>query len=179
MITRSKLFLFFIAVLFVCGGLTDLVGQEPVPTDSSRIEGQRGRPRPNIMSELDLSAEQMDQIKRLNSERRPLMRDAARRLREANRLLDEAIYADSANEAEIQIRLAAYQAAQAEVSKLRFTNELAVRNLLTLEQLVRFRDIRKRFAEQRQIRRKNGDEPRRRLRRSGRKPRAQPVPNSN
>ncbi|MBK6721879.1 MAG: hypothetical protein IPG58_00925 [Acidobacteria bacterium] len=40
--------------------------------------------------------------------------------------------------------------AQAEVYKVRFTSELAIRRILTPEQLVRFRNMRERFERARQ-----------------------------
>ena len=68
------------------------------------------------------------------------------RLHNANRALDEAIYADTVDEAAFQSRLKEVNQAQAEVARLRFTNELAVRKILTADQLARFRDLRRRFA---------------------------------
>lgn len=105
--------------------------------------------RPNLMRELGLSQEQIQQIRRMNAERKPLMNQAQRRLRMANRALDQAIYSDSVNEEDVQVRLKEFQAAQAEMVRLRFTNELAVRKILTREQLVRFRELRQNFAERR------------------------------
>src|SRR6185437_14226405 len=45
-------------------------------------------------------------------------------------------------------RLNELQQAQAEVARIRFTNELAIRKILTPEQLGRFRDLRREFAAQ-------------------------------
>lgn len=105
--------------------------------------------RPNLMRELGLSQEQIQQIRRMNAERKPEMNQAQRRLRMANRALDQAIYSDSVNDEEVQTRLKEFQAAQADMVRLRFTNELAVRKILTPEQLVRFRELRQNFAAQR------------------------------
>lgn len=105
--------------------------------------------RPNLMRELGLSQEQVQQIRRMNAERKPVMNQTQRRLRMANRALDQAIYSDSVNDEEVQTRLKEFQAAQADMMRLRFTNELAVRKILTPEQLVRFRELRQNFAAQR------------------------------
>jgi len=78
------------------------------------------------------------------------MMDAQRRVREATRNLDRAIYADALNENEITARLKDLQNAQAEIAKLRSSNELEVRKILTPEQLVKFRELRQRFAEVRE-----------------------------
>jgi Spy/CpxP family protein refolding chaperone len=86
----------------------------------------------------------------MNQERRPAMMQAQRRMREANRDLDMAIYRDSVNDEEFQARLKEFQSAQSELARLRFESELSVRKILTPEQLVRFRELRRRFAEARE-----------------------------
>lgn len=98
-----------------------------------------------LLRDLGLTRDQMQQIRRINAERKPLMEEAQRRLREANKQLDDAIYADTIAEAEFQERLKTVQQAQAEVSRIRFANEFAIRRVLTSEQLVKFRDLRQRF----------------------------------
>ncbi|HUR97140.1 MAG TPA: hypothetical protein VMZ26_03625, partial [Pyrinomonadaceae bacterium] len=105
--------------------------------------------RPNLLAELGLSPDQLQQIGRVNRERRPAIRDARRRMGDAARDLDIAIYGDVVNEADVKSRLKEFQAAEAELSRLRFESELAVRKILTAEQLVRFRELRRRFAEER------------------------------
>lgn len=103
--------------------------------------------RQNVLMQLGLSREQVQQIRRLNQERKPLMDEAQRRFREANIALDLAIYSDQVSDTEVEARLKDVQLAQAEVAKLRFANEYAVRKILTPEQLVRFRELRRRFEE--------------------------------
>lgn len=109
--------------------------------------GENAPPRPNLLSELNLSVEQMQRLRRLNQERRPLMQEAQRRLREANRALDEAIYADKENEAEIAARIKDVQLAQAEVVKNRTTIDLEIRRILTPEQLAKFRTLRAEYMQ--------------------------------
>ena len=124
-------------------------GQEAnVPVQGGPSEMRRDNTRGDMIRELGLSPDQMRQMRRLNMERKPLMEAAQRRLREANRLLDEAIYADAIDESNIQLRLDEAQAAQGEVFRIRSTGELSIRRILNPEQLVRFREIRKRFEEQ-------------------------------
>ena len=117
-----------------------------LPNDARQQNFNQPR-RPNLLAELDLSPEQIRRIRRINAEKRPLLREAQQKMRDANRNLDQAIYADDADETEIQSRLKDVQLAQAEVSKLRSTIEYAVRKILTSEQLVRFREVRQRFIE--------------------------------
>ncbi len=111
--------------------------------------------RQNLLRDLGLSKDQIQQIRKLNALRRPLMQDAQQRLREANRNLDQAIYADVVDEAAIQIRLKEVQLAQADVIKIRALNELEVRKILTPEQLVKFRDLRERFMNRVKTNQKN------------------------
>jgi Spy/CpxP family protein refolding chaperone len=142
------LFLFVIAgSLFI--GPSTAFGQDGPPPDNAMHEGPPGERRPNLLAELGLSPEQVQQIRRMNQERRPAMMNAQRRMREANRNLDMAIYGDNVSDAEFAKRLSEFQAAQAELARLRFESELSVRKVLTPEQLVRFREIRRRFAEAR------------------------------
>lgn len=106
-----------------------------------------------ILRELGLSKEQMQQIRRINGERKQQMEDAQMRFREANRNLDMAIYADNVKEDEIQARIKEVQLAQAEIVKIRSLTELAVRKVLNPEQLAKFRELRERFMRQMEERR--------------------------
>lgn len=118
---------------------------------------KRGGSR-SILRELGLTAEQLQKIRALNAERKPIMIEAQRRMREAMRKLDSAIYADSVNETEIENRLKELQTAQTEIARIKARDELELRKILTPEQLVKFRELRQRFADKRtnfQNRRRN------------------------
>lgn len=101
--------------------------------------------RPNLLAELDLSPDQIRQIRRINRDKQPLIREAKQRVETANRKLDAAIYADTADETEIQSRLKEEQTARAELSKIKALTEYEVRKILNSEQLVKFREVRERF----------------------------------
>ncbi|MFM9905252.1 MAG: Spy/CpxP family protein refolding chaperone [Pyrinomonadaceae bacterium] len=143
-------------------------GQEARPDGQGQaVQNQPQDVRGNALRQLGLSKEQIQQIRRLNMERKPLMDEAQRRFREANRALDEAIYADQVNDADVQNRLREVQLSQAEVAKVRYMNELSVRRILTQEQLIRFRELRQRFEKAREnletarpltVRRQNGNQ---------------------
>jgi len=121
---------------------------EAKPQETPRPPAEKPQDiRQNALMQLGLSREQVQQIRRLNQERKPQMDEAQRRLREANAALDAAIYADQTNDADVDARMKEAQLAQAEVAKLRFANEYAVRKVLTPDQLVRFREIRQRFEQ--------------------------------
>ncbi|MFN6964788.1 MAG: Spy/CpxP family protein refolding chaperone [Pyrinomonadaceae bacterium] len=119
----------------------------PPPVDDGQPPAEQPVRRPNLFRALGLSPEQMQQIRKINLDRRPEMEAAVRRMRTANRELDLAIYADNVDEAGFQARLKEFQLAQAEVARLRFLSELQIRRILTPEQLVRFRELRARFGQ--------------------------------
>jgi Spy/CpxP family protein refolding chaperone len=152
----SPRLLFILLVILVSGGV--VLAQDNPPPEMNRQQpnaGPQGK-RPNLLRLLGLTPDQAQQLRQINQERKPQMDAAMQRLRQANRALDEAIYADNVDDAAFQARLKEVNLAQAEVAKLRFTNELAVRRILTPEQLGRFREMRRRFAPPRQ----DGDGPR-------------------
>ena len=123
-------------------------GQETKPVEpqdnQNPMANQQPDIRTNALRQLGLSREQVQQIRNMNMERKPLMDEAQKRLRIANISLDEAIYADQVNDADVQARLKELQLAQADVARIRFMNELSVRKILTPEQLTRFRELRRR-----------------------------------
>ncbi len=106
--------------------------------------------RPNVLRELGLSREQMQAIRRLNGERKLQMQEAQRKLADARKNLDMAIYADAVNDSEVQARLKEFQNAQAEAAAIRLNTEYGIRKILTPEQVVRFRQLRQRFAAMRE-----------------------------
>ncbi|QQS41832.1 MAG: periplasmic heavy metal sensor [Acidobacteriota bacterium] len=127
----------------VAFGQVDTPGNDFVANEADRPE------RADILRrELQLSQEQLRKIRILNAEMRPRMRDAQQAFRIARRDLDEAIYADELNEEDLRIKMRAVNEAQAEVNRLRAFSEVAVRKILSPEQLVRFRQLRQRFARQ-------------------------------
>ena len=134
-----------LGVLFLSGVIAaqDAKPSETPPPSVNQPQDVRG----NALRQLGLSMEQMQQIRRLNMARKPMMDEAQKRVREATQALNQVIYADEVNEAEFQARLREFQLAQAEVARLRFLNELAVRRILLREQLLRFREIQRRFEE--------------------------------
>lgn len=119
---------------------------KPTPFKPERSKEHQLR-RPNLLAELILTPEQIRQIRRLNLEKRPAMREIQQRLREASRNLDHAIYAESIDDSQIQLRLKEVEAAQIEVINMRSQTELAIRRILTPEQLSKFRKLRQQFLE--------------------------------
>lgn len=135
--------------------------------------------RPGLLGQLNLSREQIQQIRLINQENRRQMREANVRMREANLALDTAVYADTPDETEVQTRIKEFNEARAEVIRLRTNIEFSVRKILTAEQLVKFREIRLQSLEQKQMlprlrnprQMKNPNRPLNNLRRQNRLPR--------
>jgi Spy/CpxP family protein refolding chaperone len=159
--------LFFIFTLFFASAAfaQDSKTAEPAQPDMQRPNSGHGDGRGGVLQRLGLTPDQIAQIRQLNVDRRPAMQEAQKHLREANRALDAAIYADQVNETDVDARLRDVSTAQAEVSRLRSMNELAIRRLLTPEQLAQFREMRQRFDQRRDMRGQRpfgGDRPMRR-----------------
>ncbi|MEP6703338.1 MAG: periplasmic heavy metal sensor [Acidobacteriota bacterium] len=163
----------FLLLFFAAAAASGAYAQDGPPPSGGKTDEREQERRPNLLAELGLSPEQVQQIGRMNRERRPAIRDARQRVGDAARNLDIAIYGDAIGDVEFNSRLKEFQAAEAELSRLRFESELSVRKILSPEQLVRFRDLRRRFADER---RKNA--PERRMRRRDRElPPMQDRPN--
>lgn len=125
-----------------------LAQDEPLSEPQRPTANQQ--PQVNMLRQLGLNPEQIQRLQQINRTRKPLMDAAQEKLRNANRVLDEAIYADEVSDADVQTKLKDVQLAQAEVFRVRFTSELAIRRILTPEQLVRFRNMRQRFERARE-----------------------------
>lgn len=165
LLSPKLLFLFSLAAALA--GIVSAQGGPP-PDEVSQTQEAAER-RPNLLQNLGLRPDQIQQIRAMNRRRRPVMEVAQLRLREANAALDRSIYADSLDEAEVSLRLREFQAAQAEVARIRFQSEVELRKILTPDQLVRFRTLRARVADERRnaLERRQaspGDRPLRRIR---------------
>ncbi|HTH50967.1 MAG TPA: periplasmic heavy metal sensor [Pyrinomonadaceae bacterium] len=135
-----------------------------IAAQDTQPQAQPEQQRPgNLLQQLGLSPDQLLQVRQLNQQRKPQMEEAQRRMREANKALDAAIYADNVDDNDVRAKLEEVQHAQAELARVRYTNELAIRKILTPDQLIRFRDMRQKFEmarenmqQRRQERRQNG-----------------------
>ncbi|HMS42537.1 MAG TPA: periplasmic heavy metal sensor [Pyrinomonadaceae bacterium] len=126
--------------------------------ENQNTERQNIRPQ-RLFEQLGLSREQIQQIRRINRDKQPLMKEAQEKLREANRALDVAIYANTPNEEEVKNRLKDVQMAHAEVLKIRTVMEFEVRKVLTAEQLAKFIRLREEFERNQQERKINNNRP--------------------
>ncbi len=136
---------------FLAFGFSSVKAQDESAPEVSTQNGSENR-RSNLLAELNLSQEQIREVRRINRENRFSRRAAQQRLREANQNLDQAIYSDTVDEANIQLLVKELQTAQMEVIKFRTASELAVRKILTARQLAKFRELRRQFKEQNLLR---------------------------
>lgn len=141
----SKLkYIFTVLFLLSFAGIIaaqDIEDEPPPPPERRKQE------RPNLMRELDLTREQVQQIREINQANRQELRDAQHKIGETRRNLDQAIYAEKADDANVQIKLREFQDAQSEAARLRADIEFQIRKVLTPEQLIRFREIRQNFEQ--------------------------------
>jgi len=91
---------------------------------------------------LNLTPDQLQQIRAIREESKEEWRTTRQRVAEAHRALDEVIYSDNGSEALIEERARAVGAAQAAVARLRALTELKIRRVLTAEQLTTLRSMR-------------------------------------
>jgi len=145
---KFTFFLIISLLAFVFPAFSHAVNaQEPgmPPPAAAAQDDKRGEP---LFRQLNLSPEQIEQIRVINRETREQMRGAVQKQRDARRALDMAIYADNSSTTEVEQRAREFAEAQAVVSKLRARTEFRIRQVLSAEQLARFRELRRRAIEQ-------------------------------
>jgi Spy/CpxP family protein refolding chaperone len=116
------------------------------PPPSQNSNHQPGKPA-SLLQLLNLTPEQLQQIRAVNQETRENVRAANMKLRQARRALDGAIYADAPNQSQVEQLARALGDAQTVATKVRAEVEFRIRQILTSEQLVRFRDLRRQFEQ--------------------------------
>lgn len=146
---------------------------------STHTHAQNGRPRPNdsnaqanppqsddderpdngvrgdgagLTRQLDLTREQVDRIRAIRAESEAARRQLTQQTRIAQRNLDRAIYFEDADETVVEQRARELAQAQAAQARMRALTELKIRRVLTSEQLNTYRQLRRRFNEQRERR---------------------------
>jgi Spy/CpxP family protein refolding chaperone len=135
----KKLFIIiFTTLIFTAAAFAQNDETKP-PSDSPK--------RPNLLATLDLSPEQMQQLRKINKAQKPKTETAQRNLRLAKTALDEAIYADNFTDGDVLAKTKEVQLAQAELVKTKAETEFSIRKVLTPEQLVKFRELRQRLMQ--------------------------------
>ena len=96
----------------------------------------------SLKERLGLSPEQLRQIREVRGQHEAEARALGRRVLQARRALDEAIYSDRADEALVEQRAKELAEAQGEATRLRAQVEWRIRRVLTPEQLSALRVMR-------------------------------------
>ncbi len=142
---------FALALLLVCAPHTpaqNATRQQPTEEAPAAADAA------SLLSQLNLSAAQVAQMREIREQSVPQARELTRRLNQARRALDESIYSDTADDALVEQRAREVSEAQAALVRLRAQTELRVRRVLTPEQLQTFRDLRLDARRQQRIRRR-------------------------
>jgi Spy/CpxP family protein refolding chaperone len=119
--------------------------QSPAP---STVSPQEQTPQPSqgqleLIRALNLTTEQRAQIAQIRQETEEQARQINVRVRRARRALEQAIYADHADESVVQQRSKEVAEAEAARVQMRADAELKVRRVLTPEQFATFRELRR------------------------------------
>jgi Spy/CpxP family protein refolding chaperone len=120
-----------------------------------------------LLMQLNLSPEQRAQLIEIRTQSAAEGQALGRRLNQARRALDAAIYADNIDEAVIEERAREVAAALSAVMRTRALTELRVRRVLTPEQLDLFRQLRREASRRQRFERRSrrggagGGQPRR------------------
>ena len=149
----------FLVFAFILSAALFVQAQDSPPLPGKEMppmQGQHKKPGKFLLQQLDLTREQIQQIRSINHETRDSMREAGQSERRARAALDQAIYSETANEAEVDQRIKEFAQAQSELTRLRLKTEFRIRQVLNAEQLVRFRELRQRSGEEMRPR---GDRP--------------------
>lgn len=97
-----------------------------------------------LVRQLDLNAEQISQLREIRRQSTIERRAVTARLRQAQRALDAAIFAEGADESSVESRVKRVAELQRDVIRLRAFTELKIRRLLTPQQLQTLRAMRER-----------------------------------
>lgn len=138
----------YVGLLLILVAGISAAGQTPLPQHPG------GPPQSNSgdpIRQLNLTPEQLEQIRLIREQNRDERSAINQRVRETNRALQEALDTESPDESQVEQRLRDAGAAQSAAMRLRILTELKIRRVLTAEQRVMLRSLRRRVHE------RNGD----------------------
>jgi Spy/CpxP family protein refolding chaperone len=136
---------FFIAVPSISGqAVQDQQPGSPMPQQSQRA----GDP----IRQLNLSPEQLEQIRTIRQQNQKERAAISERVRETNRALQAVLDAESPDEALLEQRMHEASAAQGAAMRMRILTEVRIRKVLTAEQRSTLRTLRQQASELRRER---------------------------
>lgn len=153
------LLIFSVAPLVRAQGEDDGATQrrEAEQQQQRRVTGGHGDRFQGLKERLNLSSDQIQQIKAIREQNNQQWRAARQRLRQAQGALDEAIYSDNADEALIETHTREVAEAQTALLRMRALTELKIRRVLTQEQLNTLRTLRQQRTAEREQRLRDGN----------------------
>ncbi|HKZ76768.1 MAG TPA: Spy/CpxP family protein refolding chaperone [Pyrinomonadaceae bacterium] len=112
-----------------------ILAQEPEKSEVSESPQNREKTQGrDLISPLNLTPEQREKIRTIREQTKDDRAAIGRRLRETNRALEDALDADSPDEAAVEQRLQDLAAAQTAQMRMRVMTEVRIRRVLTPEQ---------------------------------------------
>ena len=114
----------------------------PPGRGEGRAPMRHGPPANRLLRLLNLTPEQQRQMREIRAQGEGEIRAARLRFQRAQLALDQAIYADTVDEALIEERAREVGEAQSQLVRLRALTEMRIRRVLTPEQLSTYRDLR-------------------------------------
>lgn len=141
-----------LSMLLLCSFAQPALAQDVTPLRAPQQDGAATPPHAaaprrsdpaNLLLQLNLSPEQRAQLVEIRRQSASEGQALVRRLNQARRTLDAAIYADNVDEAVVEDNVREVAAAQSAVVRMRALTELRVRRVLTPEQLEMFRQLRR------------------------------------
>ena len=130
----------------------------PEPPGAMQGRNMGGDP----IRELNLTAEQREQIRMIREQNRSERATINQRVRETNRALEEALDSDNPDQSVLEQRIQEVSAAQAEAMRMRIKTEVKIRNVLTTEQRIMLKEMRRNVRQLRERRREDGVQDRQR-----------------
>ena len=141
---RGGGFILTIGLLVMSAGIqaSGQTNQAEPPQNQTQAQGNQSNQIPDL-GPLNLTPDQIQKIRGINAELKDQRQTAGQRLRQAQRALTEAIESPTPNEALIDQRSREVADAQAATIRLRSLTEARILQVLTPEQRLRLREMRR------------------------------------
>ncbi len=133
-------------ILLLAGALGQAYAQttpQQTQTDPAQTRASQGNQTPDL-AQLNLTPEQIQKWRAINAELKEQQQAANLRLRQARRVLAEAVESPTSNEELIKQRAKEESDAQAAITQLQALRQARILQMLTPEQRVRLREMRQR-----------------------------------
>lgn len=140
---KGKLFTLMLALITTAGAGSRVLGQNQPTPPEPQSGGRLGDP----IRQLNLTPDQLVQIRTIRQQTNVERATINRRVVEANRALEAALDTDTPDEAVVEERIRELSEAQAAAMRMRISTEVKIRRVLTLEQRALLRALRQQAQE--------------------------------